>query len=977
MWLRMRARAELLTVLFVMTALLTLALTGSRAYLEGATASALTQTVAGAEPDDRVALVQTRYVGPEQLDTGSSVIAESLPGAHVWAAIRTPPLPLDGHDGQRLTLTDDSRISSAADLVSGEWPGAPGEMAVHHYAAEQLELSTGDAVTVLVDGEPLELALTGTWLPTDTKDTLWGMDPTSRTGVDPSAAHAFGPALISEETIRQIGSAPFIRWQVLPEGLTPETVTAWQRGVAGLVDELTQAEVSSRGIVVSGGLEATLAQVHESLQAVHAVTPIPYSLLTIIGAIAIWQILSLLRLQRRDETAIVRARGGAVAHFARWSVTEGLLVAVPAAACGAGLSLLFGTGSSPWLIAGLIATGVTLMATAAGWPRRRTPGGRLTQVVGTATLALLVGLALFTMWRLLRSGGTLLPGTSRIDLLAVIAPAAVLLAAAALSVAVAGPLLGGLARLATRSPGISPTLEARLAARRGVGAGVVVLLVTLTSTAALATTYWGTWQHLRTTSDQVSAGADLVLDERVTARGLQDLRASTGVQGAAAVLRTPYAAAEGDGEITALSPAAYAATSAPDDVFPPGLSKTLGGERLTGPELPGGSVSGEVTAAVTPQMEIISRWADRSIAVSLLVWDGEVLERVDLAKFEATETATPRPFTADLPGPGPWRAVAVDTLLDVRGNPAEFNVSITIDGADFAGFTPDIIAAPGGTYESHDTLGFTAHLMRELADFYRPGVPTLQRFMYAEPGGPVPVAVTPAWPGAQTTTAIRVAGQEIMAEPVAALPVIPGNPSHAGILADAAALTEALLRAGVSHVRADEIWVAANDPGAVALEIGEDRVRVVSSSWASLSILVPTLLLVMAGLALVLALPAIGAAAMSELRTRRAEVAVLRMVGAGPRTQAWYRRREFIFVFALAIAIGGLAGVGLAWSIAEPLIRSTTPQVSAAVPVTLGIDMPAAAAFAAALAGAGTGVLWWYGRRVAAQVRDPLWREDV
>lgn len=973
---RMRAHAELLIILFVMVALLTASLTGSRALLDQAMGTALTDTVAGATPDDRVLIIQTRYADPDQRESGTAAITAALPGAQVHTAIRTPALPLAEYDRERLTLTDDPALPGAARLTSGSWPTEPGQTAIQELAAAALDLDLGDELTVSADGSELALTVTGTWAPADLDDSIWGQDPAARTGIDPSAASAFGPAFVTEATLTDLDTAPFLRWRIVPSAITTDQVPTWLRALPGLPDTLADEGLSHRGITAAGGLETTLGHAQDSLRALHGVTPIPYLLLTISGIIALWQVFNLLRLQRGTETIILRARGASLGTLTWWAAAEGALVAAPAAALGAGISMLIAPHPSPWLIAALLTAGVVAMAVATGLPRMDLPGRRLTSALPGAALALLVGLAGFTLWRLLRAGGTLIPGTARLDVLAASAPAAAVIAVAGMSVALAGPLLGGVSRLAARTRGLSPALETRLAARRGVGASVVVLLVVVASTVTLATTYWGTWQHLRNTSEQVSAGADVVVTGTMTAAELEALRAVPGVTGAAGVFTATYSAAEGDGQLTAITPKAFAATSAPASIFDPELGEQLGGAFLTGPRVDGPQVSAEVTVAADPATEVISPWRARTFALSVWAWNGEIAQRVPLGQLSAEATPVTETLTGDLPGPGPWQIVAVDTLLDVRANPTEFTVDIDIEGADFDGFTPGIIPPPGGEYTATGPLGFTATLIKDTADFEVPGVPTPQRFMPERGPGEVPVAITPGWQGPAATTAIRVSGVELMAEPVAELPVIPGNPSRAGILADTGAISEALLRGGAGSVSIDQAWVAADDPRAAARAIGSDRVHAASSSWAALSILAPQLFLAMAALALVLAAPALLAAGMSELRGRRSEAVVLRAVGAGPRAQARYRRREFGLIFALAIAIGAAAGGALSWAISASLIRSTTPQVSAAVPIHLRIDAPTTAAFTLAVAGLLAAITWWYGRTVIAQVRDPLWREE-
>lgn len=965
---RLGARRDLLVTLAVMTLLFVFAITGSRALLASTVHTALEETIASAPGDERVILLQTRLADAQQADAGTELISAALPGSVIHQSVRTPPLPVKEFDGERLTLTTGPQIPDEAELLDGTWPESPGEGALHQGAAEALGLVVGDEITIVAEGQESPLRVTGTWVPTDLSGTLWGQDSPSRTGVDPSAAFAYGPAVVTEDALKATPTTPFVRWLVSAKDLSTDAVRIWRSALPDLPGQMEEAGLTHRGITAAGGLEETLRQAQASLTALAAVTPIPYSLLAVIAVIALWQMFTLLRLQRRPETTIIRARGGTLRTLALWSAAEGAIIAIPAAAAGGLLGRIFGNHPSPWPVVGAVAVGVVTMAVIAGLPAVGAP--RLRQVSGRAVVMLIAGAAAFTLWRLLRSGGRTL------DVLSISAPALTLVAVAAIGLIAMGPLLGGLARLATHRPSLSPWFEGQLAARRGTQAGVLVLLIVLTATAGLSAAYWGTWQQLRDTSAQVSAGAQVVVSDRMSASGLAELRGLDPVESAAPVFTADYALDDDRGALTAFGPSGFTATSAPPEVLDPGLGALLSGDFFTGPTIQETEVRARVEVAAHPHTKVDFPLDDRTFTFFLLGWNGEVIERIPLGEISTVEEKQ-ETFTAPLPPDGPWQIVAVDTMLDVRANTTDFSVEIEIPGADFSGFTPDILPGPGGEYAATAPLGFTATLTNPDGYFELPGVPRLQRSMYRDDPGPIPIAVTPGWAGPLTPTAIRVSGREVMAEPVAEIPVVPGNPSPAGVLADTGAVAQALLRTGMTTMNVDSAWVSTSDSTATAQTIGESRAEVSDSQWAALSRLMPLLFLAMSGLAVILALPAIGAAAQSELRGRRGEVAIMRAVGMRARIQAGYRRREFGLVFTLAAIIGAAAGTLLAIVLAEPLIRATTPQVSSAVPVLFAVDPLTAAAFGALIAGAGTAVVWWYGRRVGAQAHDPLWREDV
>ena len=147
-----------------------------------------------------------------------------------------------------------------------------------------------------------------------------------------------------------------------------------------------------------------------------------------------------------------------------------------------------------------------------------------------------------------------------IDLLVVLAPALVLVAAALVFVVLFGPLTALLQRLAAASARLQPSYVARQTARR-LGVYSLCLLLTTLSIGGItvAAGYAGTWESLSSSAAQLSAGTDLRIDlegGQVSAEpvGPAAYRARPGVTAAAAVLSTPVSIRSSDpGSFTAMT----------------------------------------------------------------------------------------------------------------------------------------------------------------------------------------------------------------------------------------------------------------------------------------------------------------------------------------------------------------------------------------------------------------------------------------
>ncbi|WP_420113623.1 FtsX-like permease family protein [Pseudactinotalea sp.] len=693
-----------------------------------------------------------------------------------------------------------------------------------------------------------------------------------------------------------------------------------------------------------------------------------------------------------------------------------------------GTTVLVTAGAAIAVLAVMIAA--VWRATASGL-RPEGESGRATAALTGSAFVLVSGFAAFALWRFTRNGSPLVPGTRQIDIIAVGAPALALIAIALAAVVLAAPLSRALASLAARRRGFSPVTELRQSSRRTmVNAVPVVLVVLAAAIATIASSYAGTWQALRTASAQVSVGADVRVETgggvaSQQPRGVLRTAEAAGVDAATGVLQAPLRIDDRVGRFTALPILDVGVSSAPATLVDPVVPLlTPPQDPLPGLDLPDDAqqLTVDVTASALGEP---STWsASRSVELRVWMSQGAELIRVtvgtltveaadllnltwDEEENQPVETVLTNPdkgepvsaeLTANLP-PGRWRVVAVDTVMGATLEPTAWQVEVSqiaVDGADLLAdstlsWDPTVRPMPGGSgdYAPEGTLAFSGEFVGDTVGPTAALVSTaVQRFM-PEATLPltVPVVTTAGW-----NDTIRPAGTDVLIgssaarlEQVGTIAVVPGNPDPAAALADLPTLQNVLLRTADDVLVISQVWLSsgARNPVEVADEVRSvlgPRVEVVATGErVTDAVAAPARAVywVAALCALLLALPAIAAVAATQASARRGEVVVLRAIGVGAAQQARSRTRELLGLELGATAAGLLAGWLISHLVMVPLIRSTAPQVSRAVPLQLTFDwLPGLAMVAAVVVTVGA-VAFWYGLRVRAQSRDTTWREEI
>ncbi|MFD7026413.1 hypothetical protein, partial [Promicromonospora sukumoe] len=520
------------------------------------------------------------------------------------------------------------------------------------------------------------------------------------------------------------------------------------------------------------------------------------------------------------------------------------------------------------------------------------------------------------------------------------------------------------AGLAARSRGVVGPLAARQVARRIVVYVVpVVLLVLAGGAATLAGGYTGTAERLRADVDVLTNGADV----RVTAPESGRLDPAPFLPGGSGPGSTARAAAPvlsataySDGlPVTMLAlPAADVpkVVRAPEEVLDTAaLSGELASDAFAdAPALAGDArdvtltVSGRVHETVQADLADWASPHELDLSLLLATPDGTVatVELGQLSEGDGTggtlgEDLVTRELTAALPAPPPgqaWRVAALD--VDVRSGWSVAEVSLAVDGITAGGQDVEQPRwTPSESFDGPPGLELTegeAELTVELGD--DASTAGKLRLLTASDVVPAPLLASSSLAGALgvatgDTFELTLGGTRLPVTVAATSGTVPGALAPYAAMVDRGALAAVLVREVSDPVLTSEVWLAAGPPGAAAPPVdvavlaaaaevsaeaagtsSREQPAVTVPGYGSADTAVPVRVsfwLAAAGAA-VLALAGVLAVAVATLRERRGEVVVLRAVGLGPAAQGLARAAELIVVGVVALAVGAVAGWGVA-----------------------------------------------------------------
>ncbi|WP_371098795.1 FtsX-like permease family protein [Streptomyces sanglieri] len=495
-----------------------------------------------------------------------------IPAQETWL-----PRP-DGLDPQ-LSYTTVSDLPRHAALRSGAWPTVRGtvtedtdevEGVVTEETAKALGAKPGSTVSVPTRaGKHLTVRITGVVAPGKPRSTYWSADPLFRTPAlvqepqstppspDPPRYYWTAAVLLPPDAgPALLGSSgePEMFWRFAPDasGLTAADVPGLRSAIASL--EGGPGLVRLRGMAGDNAAFGTeLDQIlagYATLRA--AIEPVVTVAAVGVGAVAATVLLmtaGLIGGRRREELALLRARGGSLAGLGRRLLAETAVVVVPAAALGLlgalaffGPARLWPSVAGPAVVAALVCVALPL-GSVLPHRRPRLPGtrddlmnarpSRLRTVAELTVLVLAVGAVVG-----LRRRGT---ANGDGDLLVSAAPVLVGLIAALVLVRLLPWPMRLASRAVARRRGAVGFLSLARAGRSSAGGALPLLALLLAlTTAGFGGSVLAGVSDARDRAALLAVGADArisgLLDTApLPARLVREVRAADGVRQVAAV----------------------------------------------------------------------------------------------------------------------------------------------------------------------------------------------------------------------------------------------------------------------------------------------------------------------------------------------------------------------------------------------------------------------------------------------------------
>ncbi|MDR2996949.1 MAG: hypothetical protein LBU78_02395 [Microbacterium sp.] len=511
-----------------------------------------------AEPDART----VRVVADEAADAAKqdaavrAAIAAAFAGSDIVVARQTTADVRAARSADRfdIGLLDDERVPALATLAEGDWPKAPGQVALSAAAADRAHLGVGDVIVLsdptVLNSVATELTVVGTWTPRDATDPAWHGDPSVVSGENDDV---IGPALVTPGALTELPDPPQASWEVAPADADLAAIPGLQAGVRALQDVPEAVDLDRRhNMDVVGSLGATLQRQAVAVAGTRGLRVAPLLIIALLGALVLGVVLFTLSAARAEELALLRARGASGRRLALGAASESALFAAAGALLAlGGLAVLGGVTTTIALVAlgavvfpAVVAVLLTLRVAggADGAHPARSDAGMRTLPALILPALVAVAFAALATWQLFSRGSVLRPDGST-DALAATSPALLVIAACALVPVLAAPGAALLERLLRRTSGIAPVLPLRQIARRIGGTAIAILCLALAAaSAALAVAA----PVVASAAEQRSLVAALGGDVRMIAdEGLDVTAEEAGawkdVTSAADILRTPLA----------------------------------------------------------------------------------------------------------------------------------------------------------------------------------------------------------------------------------------------------------------------------------------------------------------------------------------------------------------------------------------------------------------------------------------------------
>jgi len=968
----MRRRAAVFVALFGVIALLAGLSIGLSGYLSGSAAAGVRAGVAALEGID-AGFRLTAPLAPDadaqdaavRADVRAAVRADGRPVPMVVTRdlVSVNPVPFDRATGGpvRSAVASFPDLPSRARLITGTWPSSAAEASMQADAAASLDVAVGD-VLALPAGRTV--TITATWRVSSAADPRWLEDQVALSGIDLDSTR--GWIVIDPSLWKETQGSSLARWTIRPRAdrISVDQLDAL-RHAPDTVSHAVQKDDPGANVQTEGALQLGIEPIQQNLQAAAAVSTAPLIVVALLGLITLVELAGMLGQLRAGETILMRARGTSGRRFVVESAVEGVITAVPAAAVGAaaavGISRLAGQVSDvpgfAWVIvaAAVVVPVAVLSITAARTSRDRLLGSRgagrrpirgsarLRSTFALGSLLLLVLLAVVSVSQFLQYGSPIAPiagGGVAIDPLAVSAPALAIAAIGLLGIAAFPLIARGLERWSRRARNLDALAFHQLARRSRAGLTPILVLAFAVSGLLLGACYSGTWSVSARETRQVQVGTPVritsspPLTESIT-------RPAPGQTSAAPVAREDAEIGQDLVSVIGMPSDKIAATITPvNNAVAPATLARLVAEHADRPLIPVDATGVDVSFAATSQ-EL------RPIGGSLIA--------VDASGFETHVNLIPGGdgLVGSLPpGTAPWIVHGFDLLLPDLPAGTTLPIELRATGGSSASIPLDSSWAPVGNAGA----SAAAAPLKGRAGLRTVGpIPGGYALIQSTAGsGRLPVVISQSLAdssglsvGADAAMELVTRGGSVPVRVVGIEPVIPGIQSGEGLLADLAALQDAASREGLLQVSSGEWWISTTSP--VATTAAEKKAHPDASVVAAVAppdeqVLESARVVVwIAGIATaLLALLAIGSGLVAELRSREAEVNVLRAVGASPRVQTGVRAREWSLLLGIGVAVGLVDGLVVCALLVPSLARTAIPNAIDQLRTELNVDVPGA-----------------------------------